>query len=174
MCYRILIALALILTASIAQAQPAAKAPYDEQIAAAKAAMMANPETALTAAEQARALGGADAVKLATADWLKGEALNRMNRAEDAVKILDQALTTVDAVAPNTKLKGDLLMARAAAGTALGAYATALASFQTAHGVFAKLKLARNEAMALQQIGAIYSDARDYPRAIQYFTRAGL
>jgi len=170
---RILIALALLLTAPLALAQPAAKAPFDEQIAAAKAAMMANPATALTAAEQARALAGADTVKLATADWLKGEALNRLNRAQDAVKILDQALTSVDAAAPNTKLKGDLLMARAAAGTALGDYATALASFQTAHGVFAKLKLARNEAMALQQIGAIYSDARDYPRAIQYFTRAG-
>ena len=170
---RILIALALLLTAPLALAQPAAKAPFDEQIAAAKAAMMANPATALTAAEQARALAGADTVKLATADWLKGEALNRLNRAQDAVKILDQALTSVDAAAPNTKLKGDLLMARAAAGTALGDHATALASFQTAHGVFAKLKLARNEAMALQQIGAIYSDARDYPRAIQYYTRAG-
>jgi signal transduction histidine kinase len=168
--YRILIAIAVILAAPLAAAQ---SAPFDEKITAAKSAMMANPATALDAAEDARALAGADAVKIATADWLRGEALNRLNRAPEATKILESALQSVKATAPEAKLHGDLLMARAAAGAAQGDYATALASFQTAHGVFAKLKLARNEAMALQQIGAIYSDARDFPRAILYFKRAG-
>jgi signal transduction histidine kinase len=168
--YRILIAIAVILAPPLAWAQPAS---FDQKVTAAKSAMMANPATALDAAEQARALAGSDATKIATADWLRGEALNRLNRAPEATKILEAALRSVKATAPDVKLYGDLLMARASAGAAQGDYVAALASFQTAHGVFAKLKLARNEAMALQQIGAIYSDARDYPRAIVYFRRAG-
>jgi signal transduction histidine kinase len=176
--YQILAGFLCVLALLPSHAQPAAPAAtaFEQKIAESKSAMMANPSAALAAAEAAEAAGkiaGADPLQIAAAAWLRGEALNRMNRPADATPILDAALTSIQTQTPQVKLHGDLQMARGAAAAAQGDYATALEKFQAAHKVFAALDLARNESMALQQIGAIYIDARDYQRAITYYQRAG-
>lgn len=171
---RSLIAVTLIALASLSPAYAQeAPSPFEARVAEARAAMMGDPAAALEIANSAEAMAGEDRVQQATAHWLQGEALNRMNRPQEATPILDQALVIAREAAPASKLVGDLLVARAGAARLQSDYATALANFQAAYDVFLRLGEARSQSMALMQIGSIYTDARDYRRALAYYQRAG-
>ncbi|MBI1340469.1 tetratricopeptide repeat protein [bacterium] len=152
-----------------AEAEPS---PYALAIADAKRSMMANPSGALEFATQAEREAG-DEVGVATAKWLQGEALNRLNRPVDAAPILEEALAAASRAAKGSKLEGDLFVARAGAARAQGDYTTALSNFQSAHDVFAALGEARSQSIALGHIGSIYTDAGDYTRALDYYRKAG-
>jgi signal transduction histidine kinase len=157
-------------------AQTPAPSAFDERIAQARSAMMADPAAALAIAQEAESLAAGpadDPANKMTAQWLQGEALNRLNRSQEAIPILDSALSTASIQAKNTKLRGDVMMARAGAAAMQGDYARALANFQGAHDVFADLGEARSQSMSLLQIGAIYFDAGNYRRALEYYLRAG-
>ncbi len=94
-----LLLLALTFASSPALAQaPAAEAQskFDQAIAAAKSKMMADPAAAYDLAVEAGKIAEADdaagagqAAETATALWLQGEALNRLNRAGEAVPLLE-------------------------------------------------------------------------------------
>src|SRR5688572_10714725 len=92
---------------------------FEGRVAAAKTAiMMGDPQAALGRSTEAfdlarKATGARQAERIATAQWLQGEALMRLNRLDEAAVILDQGLATAAAKAPNTKPHADLLMARA-------------------------------------------------------------
>lgn len=162
----------IALSAPVNAQTPTPPTVFDTKINEARAAMMADPEAALELALAADTIAQ-DAVQHATVGWLRGEALNRLNRSEEAAPLLDEALATVDASASGTKLQGDLLVARAGAARLQGDYPKALQSLHRAHDVFASLGEARNQAIALQQIASIYTDAHDYQRALDYYRRAG-
>lgn len=172
---KILLSLALVLASGDALAQGAPRiAPFNEAIAASKSRMMRDPAAALEFATNAVDLAPAQAsLETATAKWLQGEALIRMNRPSDARPIIDEALALAERLGPDTKLYGDLLFAKAGCALANGDYATALSSLQTAHDAFLKLGESRARSMALQDIASIYTDARDYPRALHYYEQAG-
>ena len=156
-----------------AQAVPAATpSAFDEAVGQSKSNMMADPPAALAFAQSAETRA-ADPMQVATAQWLQGEALNRMNRPADAAPVINEALASVEAAGGKVKLYGDLLVARAGVARAQGDYATALSSFQSAHEVFLTLEEDRAQAMALLNIASIYTDARDYARALKYFELAG-
>jgi signal transduction histidine kinase len=171
---RVVLAAGFIFIAALAPAYAQESAsPFEARIAEARSAMMADPATALNLANEAEALAGQNRVEWLTAQWLQGEALNRLNRPQEAAPILDAALEGAGEVAPNTKLHGDLMMARAGAARAQGEYAIALTNFQGAHDIFAQLGEPRSQSMTLLQIGSIYTDAHDYRRALEYYQRAG-
>ncbi len=65
------------------------------------------------------------------------------------------------------------MVARAGAARAAGDYAIALTNYQGAQKVFAALHEDRSQALALQQVGSIYTDAHDYPKALEFYKRAG-
>ncbi|MBC7768920.1 MAG: tetratricopeptide repeat protein [Phycisphaerales bacterium] len=159
--------------AAYAQA-PDATSPFEARIAEARSAMMADPAAALRIANDAEALLPAEGAPIdhATAEWLQGEALNRMNREQEAILVLDRALETAAEFAPNTKLHADLMKARAGSARLQGDYAQALASFQGAHNIYQALEERRSQAMVLQEIGSIYADARSFQRALDYYTQA--
>ena len=143
----------------------------------AKLAMMAEPDKALRYAREARVAAAAATPRdrellLAEAGWLEGEALTRINRPEEARTIIGAALTTVLKLQPRSKLHGDLLMSAASINWMTGHIREALAQFQAAHGMFATLGEARSQAKALQYIGTIYFDARDYPRMLNYYKQS--
>jgi signal transduction histidine kinase len=148
--------------------------PFSAELLAAKSSMMAEPQRAFAHAQAARTLADKDApgaardMEIATASWLSGEALTRLKHPEQALPILDEALAVVSRAGPDTKLQGDLLKSRGRAAAAIGRVQPALSDFQAAYGIYAKTKDARSEAMALQEIGSIYSAARDYPHVLQY------
>jgi signal transduction histidine kinase len=160
--------------ATATSATAAGSTPFSAEILAAKSSMMTEPQRAFDHAQAARRIADGDApsaardIEVATASWLSGEALTRLKQPEQALPILDQALVVVSRSGPDTKLHGDLLKSRGRAAAAIGKVQSALTDFQSAYGIYAKTKDARSEAMALQEIGSIYSAARDYSHVLQY------
>ncbi len=151
---------------------------FDERIGAAKSAMMGDPKAALTQADAALAIadvqpaGNSRALARATAEWLQGEALNRINQPRRAAPILDAALADVARIQPNSKLHGDLIMARGASAAAVGDILPALEDFQKAYAIFQRAGQPRGQAKALQNIGTIYQDAGDYGRVLSYYAQS--
>lgn len=170
--------LALALHARAAVPATGAPTPFDRELTAAKSAMMAVPKKAYEHARAALALTDAQPaaprhdVEHATATWLMGESMIRNKHPDQALPILDQALTVVQKVAANTKLHGDVLKSRGRAAAALGRVQPALADFQAAYNIYQKAGEPRSQAIALQEIGSIYSDARDYPHVLQYYAQS--
>ncbi len=172
-------AVALFLSASgpAFAAAPAAmsiSAAFDEKIGAAKVAMMADPKAAYdistTALGMVKSVPTAQQnVASATAMWLQGEALNRMNELKKAEPILDAALMIAAKESPNTKLHGDLMLAQGSNMGIQGKVQEALADYQRAYEVFRKAGEARSQAKALQEIGSIYLDAGDFKRVLKYY-----
>ena len=72
--------------------------------------------------------GPARAEHIATAQWLQGEALLRLNRLDEANPVIKEGLAAV-AGAPNTKLHGDLVMAQAGVLATQGRVQEALNDF---------------------------------------------
>ncbi len=152
----------------------AAWAPFDAQIARADKAMMGDPEQTLSEANAAGRLATAQPpsihriVSLARAHWLQGEALIRLNRANQADPLLAEALRDVARYQPNTKLHAGLLQSSGSVAATLGRIQEALDDFQHAHRIFQALGESRSEAMALTYISMIYNDAGDYERVLHY------
>jgi diguanylate cyclase (GGDEF)-like protein len=147
---------------------------FDAAVAAAKAAMMSNPDIALQEAKKASTAvdelpASARPAALATAQWLQGEALTRLNRPDEARPIIDRALEAALKASPDTKLHADLLKSRASLHVLAGEVGQAMAMLHRAHGIYVKLQDARSQAIVLQNIGSIYSDARDYRQALRYY-----
>ncbi len=179
------VAAAILLgSAAVAHAQspatPAAGQPIDAfegRVAAAKAAMMADPQAALARSLEAldlarRQAGPAQPEHVATAQWLQGEALLRLNRTDDAGPPIAEGLATAAARLPNSKLYGDLMLAQADLQATKGDVQAALQGYHAAYRVFGAAKQPRSQAMALMWIGSIYQDAGDYPKVLQYYAQA--
>ncbi len=173
----ILIVLAM---ASAAGAAPALATdpPFDRAVLSAKSAMMTAPQKAYAASKEALAIaqkapaGRRQDLEQATANWLMAEALTRTKHPEQALPILDRALAVVARAAPDTKLHGDVLKSRGHAAATLGHVQAALRDFQAAYKIYERAHEPRSEAITLQEIGSIYSDARDYPHELQYYAQA--
>jgi signal transduction histidine kinase len=176
---RAALALAVAIAApAMSQVLPAAPTPFETELAEATSIMMAEPQKALAHARAAArlALGqGTPRDQLlgqAKAHWLEGEALTRINQPDAADPVIAGALRQVERYAPRTKLHADLLMSAAAIDWMTGRVKDALAGFQSAHTIYAALGEARSQAKALQYIGTIYFDARDYPRMLRYYRQS--
>ena len=173
-----IMALTLATGAALAAPQraPAPSSPFETAIGRAEAAMMGDPQAALNAAHEALSLAsegpGDPAVRTATAQWLEGEALIRVDRAKDAVPIIEQALKVATQRAPKSKLQGDLMTADGGAMSAMGDVQKALEDYQGAFDIYGAAKDPRSQAKALQYIGSIYQDARDNERALKYYAQS--
>nr|MEA2797741.1 hypothetical protein [Phenylobacterium sp.] len=174
-------AAALLLGPAVAHAQSTAAGQpadaFEGRVAAAKVAMMADPPAALQrsleALDLARRQGGAaQAEHVATAQWLHGEALLRLNRTDDAGPPIAEGLAIAAARLPNSKLAGDLMLAQGDMQATKGDVQSALQGFHAAYRVFGAAKQPRSQAMALMRIGSIYQDAGDYPKVLQYYAQA--
>ncbi|WP_394729200.1 EAL domain-containing protein [Altererythrobacter sp. GH1-8] len=149
---------------------------FDAQIEKAKSSMMADSAAALNHARSAaRFVNGsgaeADEARL-TANWLEAEALLRLNRADEAADIADAALREAEQKLPKSKLYADLLRSYGSIAAATSDYGAALNAFLKAHERYTDLGEKRSAALALQNIGSLYSDARDYARVLRYYREA--
>ncbi|MDT8759698.1 ATP-binding protein [Sphingomonas psychrotolerans] len=171
-------ALALVASHPAVAAESEFPRPLEVQIDAAKDSMMADQAQALrhVALIDAMARRIPDRrqriLALATARWLGAEAHLRSNGADRAAPLLEDALRLIGNVAGPTKLRGDLLMSQGVLHTQRNAPVEALANYQEAFRVFAAVKAPRSQAIALQNIGALYSMANDDRRAEQYYRQA--
>ncbi len=158
-------------------ADPGPASPIDAHLAGAKDAMMGDPASALTLSTQALQMAKADAgprrdQEIATAQWLQGEALLRLNRPDDAAPVLAAGLAMAVAKTPDTKLHGDLVMSQASLEADRGQVQLALRDFQAAYRIFGKANQPRSQAVALQNIGSIYQDAHDYKKVLHYYAQS--
>lgn len=149
---------------------------YEKAITLAKTNMMADSAAALEQARRAASLVKGDHAddeqERLTAQWLEAEALMRLNRADDAEKIITSALTTIEERFPNTKLHADLLRSRAGLHISQAEYGEALSTFLHANEIYGDIGENRSRAIILQNIGSLYSDARDYERVLSYYKQA--
>jgi len=177
------IAATLAAAAPGAHAQPwrgeplEAAAPFEGLATRAKAAMNADPSTALAHARDALAVArrarlADQAIQEATARWLMGEALIRLNRPGEAGPLVEHALAAVAPAQPGSELHGRLLMTRASVLADRGRTAAAHEGFRAAYRVFLALEDRRGQAMALQNIGSIHQDAGDYARVLDSYEAA--
>ncbi|QDX24913.1 histidine kinase [Sphingomonas suaedae] len=144
----------------------------------AKSAMIAEPSEALRLATDAqrRAKAIPDPVKRAqgeaTALWIQAEALIRVRRAQEATARITRALQLISGDQAPTKLRGDLLIARAGVQESDLRFAEALTSLQEAHNIFATLGEKRTQSIALQMIASLYAQANDLASAEKYYEQA--
>ena len=149
---------------------------FEQTIGEAKSLMMADSSAALKLAREAKGLVKDDSDAAAkdrlTAQWLEGEALMRLNRADEAGDIIEAALKTASERFPDDKLHADLLRSMASYKQGGGMYGEALDYFLSAHNRYKALGEDRSRAIVLQNIGSLYSDARDYERVLRYYRQA--
>ena len=157
-------------------APPAQQAQFEAAIGEAKALMMADSSAALEKARKAADLVSgededAQTARL-TAQWLEGEALMRLNRADEAAETIGSAIKEITLNFNGSKLHADLLRSEASLKVSQGEYGDALSSFLQAHELYEALGEDRSRAIVLQNIGSLYSDARDYERVLRYYKQA--
>lgn len=162
-----------------AQEAPAQQASaFEASVADAKGAMMSDPAVALdharAAAHAALSLPSSDdqAAGAATAKWLEAEALVRLDDAAAALDAANAGLAALPASQIDTKLNGDLLLARGRAAQVESQTQLALESLIAAHAAFTAADVTRSQAIALQSLASLYVDARQYERALSYYDQA--
>ena len=150
--------------------------PFDAAIDRAKAAMMGDPQEALAASHQALSLAAAGpgdpALRTATAQWLEAQALMRTGHAKEAVPIIRQGLKVAEERAPKDQLHAELMTSDGDAMAILGDVRKALEDYQAAFDLFGAANNPRGQAKALQNLGSIYQDARDYERVLKYYAQS--
>lgn len=168
----------------LVSAVPASAAPatggeaFEAMVADAKAAMLTDPNQTATMAQAAERFADRQppsrerAVMQATAIWLRGEALMRLNDVSGAKPLIARAVRVSARVAPESKLQGDALLASGWINTVQANVAQALSDYQDAYAIFRKLGEVRSQSKALQSIGSLYSGANDYANALKYFDQA--
>lgn len=159
-------------------AAPARDTSFDHRIERAKAAMPSDPRSAVVEAYRALALARAErdpieaSRKNAIALWLAGEALGRVGETGRALRILALAEANAGKQGIDRALLAEILLSRGATLTDAGRIAEALPALQHAHGLFAALGRARDQAKALTLIALLYDGARDHHAALRYFQQA--
>ena len=169
---------ALLLASAVAAKPDLPAARFDALIADATAAMLSDPHIAVAQALAAERLAEqepaakARTIHRATAMWLRGEALVRLNNLAQAEPLIARAMQMASKVAPGSKLQGDALLASGWINSVQGDVAHALGDYQQAHAIFQALGETRSQSKALQSIGSLYGDANDYANALKYFDQA--
>lgn len=172
--------LALVLSFALGLAAPAhaQQREADALIDRAKAAMIAEPGEAMKLAGDVERLAGgisdqrARAMTVASALWLQSEASIRSGDAAGAAPKITRALRLISAYPEPSKLRGDLLIARAGVQKAQLRPAEALASLQDAFKIFGAVGEKRSQSIALQSIANLYTEASDFARADRYLKQA--
>ncbi len=172
-----LLAVPFLMAASPISAQgPNEDQAYEKAIGQAKSQMMADSEAALAHARDAKSyvVGTDDTARKArlTAQWLEAEALMRLNRADDAAQLIANSLDEIERDFNGSKLHADLLRSRAGIHIRQSEYGEALSIFLKANEIYKEQGEDRSRAIILQNIGSLYSDARDYQRVLSYYRQA--
>ncbi len=148
---------------------------YEEAVGASRAAMMGSPAEALEMAQEAEihiplnATEDERSTALATVLWLQAEAQTRRNDPRAAEPLVARALELIQGRSQTTTIRGDLLLAQGRIQQALGNTQMAFASFIDAYEEYRLQDWARGQGVSRQKIGDLYSDARDFERAIENY-----
>lgn len=167
--------------ASGAAAQTAAPAEPPRAAALlerAQAAMIVDPKEVISLAGEARRALDAQpqtteaALARTRALWLESEALGRLGELDRAERTSAEALVAAERLQRGGKLHGDILMTRGAIALDKNEMQRAFRLFRGAHAIFQRIGDTRAQAIALQNIGTIYSYAGDQRSVLRYYAQA--
>jgi tetratricopeptide (TPR) repeat protein len=163
---------ALTLT-SAAQVWAAAPNGAEALLENAQAVMNADPALALQQAEEAALLapGAGHGAGLARAQWLKGEALLRLNRPGEAQTALENALGALRPQA-DAILYAKVLVGIANCHAADGQTGQATTELRRAFDLFRKAGDLRSQATTLIDLGALYEESGRPHEALDAYARA--
>lgn len=169
--------LPIVALLSMAALPSTAQATPSTTLDAARAAMVRSPHEVLRLVDKAlQELGpeqdAAAQLLRARADWLRAEASARLGRTDEAEQISQRALAVIAKLEPGSLLHGDILMTRGGIALDANRVKDAFALFRRAHDIFYKLGQSRSQAIALQNIGTIYSFAGDQRSVLRYYAQA--
>lgn len=156
----------------------AAATSADGTLQRAQAAMISDPREVVALVGQARAIldtqpaGPEVAVAQTRALWLESEALGRLGDLARAEKLVIEALDRAERLQPNGKLHGDIVLTQGSIALDKNEMQRAFELFRRAHGIFRRLGDTRAQAIALQNIGTIYSYAGDQRSVLRYYAQA--
>ncbi len=159
-------------------AQPTATSKYESAVADAKAAMLIDPNAALTksivAERYSATIPGATrrGIAVATARWLQGEARLRTNDSDGADVPIRQAAATVGRLEPRSKLQADVLLSLGWLDSNQGRVGNSLLDYQRAFEIYRALRDPRGQARALVFIALLYTQAMDQETAVKYYEQA--
>lgn len=178
---RFIICIALLVVATVFSTEVRAevnpqegRGSINEQLDAAKSMFMVDPRGALNVALGLEDVLGSprpgtqEAETYASVMRIKGEALNRLNRPQEAIASLDYGLSLFPGDAQSIAY-ADLQSARASSARAMGDYAGALSRLQAAYKIYVRSGEARSAYVGLLRIGQVYDDARNYEKALYYY-----
>lgn len=172
-----LLALATLFSASVAATSPPI-AEVEARLVTAEQTMIADPAAVMRIVEAARRHIPATTTDRVTelarvrALWLEGEALGRLNQTDAADTRTREALALIKRIDPGSQLHGRILMSRGAVELDQGKVRDAFVAYRNAHDIFRAVKDSRNRALALQNIGSIYSDAGDQKSVLRYYAQS--
>ena len=172
-----LMACAMPLLAARAATDGGSIASIEARIEQARDQMMIDPAAAAATARAAgKAAAGLEgdraALDRATATWLLGEALVRINRLDAGGATINRALMEIRRLSPGSKLEADALQSRSNFRAIKTDVAGALSDIQAAHEIYRKIGNRRAQAIALITMSALYMSANDYDSAMKYNDQA--
>jgi tetratricopeptide (TPR) repeat protein len=136
----------------------------------ARKVMMNDPTAALTMARELerRVANSPDEAgrwkAMAKARWIAGEAMLRLNRIDEARRLIDSSYSSAVA-SRDLQSQGDFLLSRGSIKMESGDPAGALKDFVTAYQLFVRTGDARSRPITLQDLAALYTNAQEYGRA---------
>jgi signal transduction histidine kinase/CheY-like chemotaxis protein len=147
---------------------------FDAMAADVKAAMLTDPNRAITQANVALTFAerAASPRMKATALWLLGEGYSRVLQHERAAQILAQARRIAENAAPGSQLNADILLSEGGVLYATGDVGRALADLRRAHAMFRDSGDTRSRAKALIMIALVHATGNDHAGALRYFGEA--
>ena len=168
----------LLVAAAPAAASAGSSERFELLVADAKSTMLIDPRMAVDKARAAEAFADSTrdkrkrALMQATGQWLRGEALLRLNAIDQAAPLIERALATAAAVDPASNLRAELLLSAGGIATERADVGQALIHYQAAHDIFQKIGDTRSRAKALIQMASLYANANDQLNALKYFGQA--
>jgi signal transduction histidine kinase len=151
---------------------------YDIAVAAAKSAMLIDPNDALVKAADAERYGAQIQpaarrdIAIATSRWLQGEAYLRSNDSDNADARIRQANAIVGRLEPRSKLEADILLSLGWLDSNQGRVGDALLDYQRSFEIYRMLPDPRGQAKALVFIALLYTQAMDPSTADRYYQQA--
>ncbi len=167
-----------VAVSTIVEAAPQTRDRAVALVAEAEGLVPTNPAVALDRSRAAlteieRLPADAEAWRLkANAVWLEAQALNRLNRLDEAREVLAPVLTQVEKAEPGSPVHAELLYTLASILQKLGNVQESFSTLKTAFSFYEESKDSKGQAKSLVLMASLYRQAGNFKKSIEYYDQA--
>lgn len=147
-------------------------------IASAERLVPTKPAEALTQSRTAlstieRMPTGPEKTRLqANAVWLEAQALNRLNRLEEALSVVTPVLSRIEKSEPGSVVHAELLYTHASILQKRGDVQGAFSGLKRSFDIFEEIRESKGQAKCLVLMASIYRQAGNFKKSIEYYDQA--